>query len=69
MAKQIDPVAEAKKVLENEMKDRAEKAKEALDKLCKEYNVQLVPTVMIGQQPVPANQVLVLPVGIQIMPN
>lgn len=60
----LTEIEKAKKLIEAEKKERGEKAKAALDKWAKEFNVQLGANVMLGNQPVPVNQILSLPVSI-----
>jgi hypothetical protein len=57
----------AAKALQADAEDRAKKAKEALDKLCADYKVELIPMAIFGEgAKVPVNQVLAVPVGIII---
>jgi hypothetical protein len=67
MAK-TNEVESAKLILEKEKKERGEKAAKALEAWSKEYNVQLVQVVKIGDKSAPIQNILALPVALEIHP-
>jgi hypothetical protein len=60
---------DARNKIEQDKKDRAIKAKEAYEKICKEFNVQFVPMADIGNQKIPIQSIMAVPVGFIIISN
>lgn len=65
MAK-TNEIESAKLILEKEKKERAEKAAKALEAWSKEYKAQLIPVVKIGDKSAPVQNILALPVALEI---
>ena len=59
----------AAKALEADRKERGEKAQKALEAWAKEFNASLIQVVKIGDKTAPIQNILALPIGIEIQVN
>jgi hypothetical protein len=59
-------IEEAKLIIAEDKKDRAKKAMEAFNAICKEFNVEFTQVAEIGEETIPLDKIIKFKIGLNI---